>query len=160
MQSIILKFSKRFISKGSKCTGYSATASTFSSSSRLRSGSGHNISSTSHIMFALAWKKCPCVPYITLDRLHRHISTGVQHCFQEVLVYVGGCGHTLSTAMLRKIPQSVSEMGNMLAKKRTVNLGWSLNQSSMMKTHVIPNDNILELLWLPFMLKNVIVQLI
>ncbi len=30
--------------------------------------------------------------------------------------------------MRRIIPQSDSEMGNMLAKKRTVNLGWALNQ--------------------------------
>ncbi len=42
-------------------------------------------------------------------------------------------------------------------------MGWALNQSSTMETHVIPNDNILDLLWLPwlpFLLKNVIEQLI
>lgn len=34
-------------------------------------------------------KKCPCVLYPTVDRLHRHITTGVHHCLQEVLLCVG-----------------------------------------------------------------------
>ncbi len=52
----------------------------------------------------------------------------------------------------------------MLAKKEQwtwVGIEPGVNQSSMMETHVIPNDNILDLLWLPwlpFLLKNVIVQ--
>ncbi len=50
--------------------------------------------------------------------------------------------------MRRIIPQSDSEMGNMLAKKKNsepgVGIEPGVNQSSMMETHVIPNDNILE----------------
>ena len=60
-----------------------------------------------------------------------------------------------------------SEIGNMLAKKKNAEPGVviepGVNQSSLMETHIIPNYNILGLLWLPwlpFLLKNVIVQLI
>lgn len=57
-------------------------------------------------MFALA-RQCGKMPLCALynpDRLHRHITTGIQHCFQEVFVCVcRGCGHRLSTAMLNQI---------------------------------------------------------
>lgn len=139
--------SKSFISKFSKCSFYSETASAFSLYC-LRSGSGHNISSMSHyVCFCqAAWEKFPYVPKITLDRLHRSPQAST----------IASRSHTLHCHDEKKNPQSDSEIGENVSKKKKkkVNLVRSLNQvwtraRSLIEFHVFPNDNILGLLWFP-----------